>query len=176
MIVTLVALVVLTVAALSMTIFGEWMIGRIPAVRQVREAHRAWGCLRMKDASICSAQVSEVVQLRFEELSDGSNDAALVEQVRNKRFGDVITIVWYKERGLRTLTNEIRTYCAIFLVLLLAGVLLSLNEAQPPRDFSEAVAGVVSYHVVPFLEALMLVYLSIRLLSEAQSLKSILEE
>jgi hypothetical protein len=160
-----------TMSALFVTIGGEWLIGYIPAVRQFREAHKAWGGLRIQATQVFL--ISEVVQRRFEELSDPSNDKTLLSAIQNKRFGDVVTIVSYKDRDLRDLTTEIRAYCAIYLVLLAAGI--ALNGADlAGKSLAEGIQVMLSYHIVPILESVMLVYLAIRLVSETRSLKYLL--
>lgn len=168
-------LLVTTLTALSFVIRGEWLINLIPVVQRFRQAHSAWGKLAIKsDALKSKCVLDQIVQWRFEEVSDPENAANVLDEVRHKRFGDVVTVVRYKERYLRQLAREMRTYSGVFLILLMTGVLNNADQFAG-KTISQISEAVLTYHVIPLLEVIMMVYLFIRLIVETQSINSLLE-
>ena len=168
-------LITTSVVALALVIRGDWFINLLPVVQKFRTAHEVWGNLHIDDAAIRScSSLDRLGQRRFEEVSHSDNDPLVLNQVRDKRLGDIVTVVSYKERHLRQLTRELRNYSAVFLILLANGALINADQFVG-KTFKEIVDVVLSYHVVPLLEMTMLVYLLIRLIAETQSITSLLE-
>lgn len=171
----LIGLLVTTLTALTFVFRGEWLIDLIPVVRRFRQAHDAWGKLLIKSAALKpQCALNQLGQWRFEEISHPDNAAKVLKEVRHKRFGDVITVVCYKERYLRQLAREMRTYSGVFLILFTAGVLINADQFAD-KTFYQISDAVLSYHVIPPLEVIMIVYLLIRLIAETQSINSLLE-
>lgn len=164
-----------SILAIAFVIQGERLINHLPAIQRFRQAHKAWGRLLINSASIKSnCAINQLGQWRFEEVSDSHNDTDLVAQVCHKRLGDVITVVCYKERHLHHLTKEMRTYSGVFLILLMFGVLLNADQFSE-KSVSEIGEAILSHHVIPVLEVIMIAYLLIRLLVETQAINSLLE-
>ncbi len=170
----LVLLVLLVVAAIAVVICGEWLLGLVPIVKRIRRAHATWGNLPLKPALASPREIKHIVQRRFEEvgLSTDSNEW---ETIRHRRLGDIVALVSFKERELRGLIREMRIYSAFFLVLLLIGILLNIDDLAG-TTLLERSEELLSHHTIPLLEAGMIVYLAIRLIAEAQSMRTLLED
>lgn len=171
----LLVLALASLFAFAFVIRGEWLIDRFPVIRRFRQAHETWGGLLINNTAITpNAALNQLGQWRFEEVSDPRNDAAILSQVCHKRFGDIVTVVCYKERHLHHLTKEMRTYSGVFLVLLVLGVLLNADQFSG-KSLSEIGEALLSHHVIPVLEVIMIVYLFIRLLVETEEIESLLD-
>lgn len=171
-----IVLFIIVLFSFAIVIRGDWVINLVPAIRTFRGAHQRWGQLHINRSAIPThVTVDDLGQRRFEEVNDvDSNEQHILDEVRHKRFGDVMTVVSYKERNLRALTRELRMYSSVFLILLLAGALTNADKFIE-KPFYDIAQEVLSYHVVPVLELIMIVYLLIRFIVETQSIQSLLE-
>jgi hypothetical protein len=80
----------------------------------------------------------------------------------------------YKARGLRDFTQEMQLTSGIFLVLLAFGLGTNLDKIWG-KSLSVIADVVISYHVVPILEVVVIAYLLLRLIVEIYSIRSLLE-
>jgi hypothetical protein len=170
-------LCIITLVALMFVFRGEKLLDRIPTIKKFRGIRQDWGSLVIKNTlPISNPSTRDLGQLRFGEISDlgTSGNEAIFEEVEHKRVGDLIAVVYYKERDLRHFVQEMRVYSGFFLLLLLFGVLTNADKfiGKSLKEISEAV---FSYHVTPLLEVFMIIYLSLRLFVEIQSVRSLLE-
>ena len=168
-------LILAAIMAFVWVFFGELLITYFPTVKNFHSTRERWGRLHIKKTLKSAYEVSEIGQLRFEELSQSGNDPNVVNEVRHKRFSDVVTIVSHKERDLHHLTSEMRVYSAVFLILLVTGILTNADKFSG-KSFAEISEAFFSYHIIPLLEVIMIVYLIIRFTVEMQSIKSLLKE
>jgi hypothetical protein len=157
--------------ALVFVISGEWLIGQLAVVRKLRNAHESWGQLLVgNNIPANGIQLSDLGQRRVGELSYSNCQA----DVNNKRFGDVVTVVCYKEKHLHHLTREIRTYSWLFLILFGFGALMNAEQFDG-KSYTDIGNIILSHHFVPAFEVIMILYISIRLFAEAQAINNLLD-
>jgi hypothetical protein len=161
----------ISLLALLFVIIGEWLIGKLPAVRKIREAHKRWGVLIVgNNIPTGGLSLNQLGLRRVEELIL----SACEDEVKNKRFGDVVTVVSYKEKHLHHLTREIKTYSYLFIILAGLGGLMNADQFIG-KTYSQIGEIILSHHFVPVFEVVMIAYMSIRLFAEAQSINNLLD-
>jgi hypothetical protein len=173
------ALFALAIAAVFAFVFifqGERIVDQFPTIKRFQKKREEWGQLTITpDRMKPHTNLNQVGQWRVEELSDAVENEELLNEVRNRRFGEVMTLVCYKNRQLRTLKGELRVYCGTFVFLFVVGLAFAWSEIDG-KSLVEISEIVVSRHVMPSLELLMVAYLIIRLVLETISIKSLLDE
>jgi hypothetical protein len=171
----LAALAVTALTALVFIFLGEELVNRIGFIKHFRKTQETWSSLQLDSLKISptTCLLSDLVQWRFEEISDSSTPEATLNVVRHVRFGNVATVVFFRDRPLRHLTRELQVYSAAFLALMLIALFFNLNELlhKSPTEIADAV---LSQHFIPILEVFTIIYLIFRFTAELQSMKSLM--
>lgn len=109
-------------------------------------------------------------------VSDHNNQQTAYD---NRRIGQAMTIIYWKSREIHELCKELRYYSGAFLLLFCVGTVANsklIEESFYKYGLSGLGYSFTSYHVVPLLEVLMIVFLVIRFLVEIASIRNLLEE
>jgi hypothetical protein len=157
--------------ALLLVFFGESLIGRLAAVKRLRQSRAESKDWVLNDA-VNGREVHDVCEMRLEEVGAPPVGTPLPAGIKHIRFGDIAVIVHYKEKHLRHCAREIGFYAGVSLaVLILAGLWFA-------RDAPTAVAllhMLADNHLVPIVELIMLSLWIIRLGSEVRSIHSLFD-
>jgi hypothetical protein len=166
--------VITALLAIMFVVLGEQIINQVPTVQAFRRTHEAWSSLHIAGFRVPNDCVlAEMVQWRFEELTDRSKPEAAPEGVRHIRFGNVVTFLTFRERSLRHLVRELRVYSGGFLSLMTIAFLVS-GPQLAHKTLTEIADLVVSQHFIPILEASTILYLVVRLFSEVGTMRSLM--
>lgn len=155
--------------------FGNQLVRIMPTVTRFRNAQQRWGELNIDSSRIARpSMLRDVVEWRFEEISDGSNPTDRLNEVKHYSVGKLATVVARQPPAFRNLTRELQAYSATFVTLFVAGILLHLKELGG-KDLTAMANIVFSESTIPVLEAVTIVYLVIRLASEMGWINSIID-
>lgn len=158
----LVCLVGLALGALALVLAGETLTQLMPVVRKSEEM-RSRIC-KFVPKNVDGVAVLDSGQKRCEEVMDSATPQELHSLLKNQRFCLVWIGVFFLEHQLKKTVRELRVYSALFILLLILGVLANLQEIAT-RGIAGLPDAVLTPHVVPILELVMIFYLIVRFFS-----------
>ena len=162
-----------TVSAFIFVFIGEDLVARIPMIRRFHKTQQLWSILQIAGFKVPSeCLLADLIQWRFEELT--SPKSVTLDSVRHLRFGSVVTFLSFRDRSIRHLIRELRVYSGAFLILMLISILYS-GPDRAGKTLSEIADIVLSAHFIPILEAVTIIYIIVRLATEFQSIKALLD-
>jgi hypothetical protein len=96
----------------------------------------------------------------------------------HRSAGDVIQIVHYRDRSLKRIIHELRTYAFLLAMLGFIGFLKQLSQARFPPTFAKLWEAMKAdpFHTLALFEFTMLLLFSFRLVVELYAIKELLEE
>lgn len=155
-------LAALALAALTLTVAGESLFYRTATVRKLEELRLQMSYFVPKNVD--GVRVLDTGQRRCEEVADLATPPDLQRRLKNQRFCLVWIGVFFVDTQLKKTVHELRVYSGLFLLLLTLGVLVDLRHIV-----EHGIAGipdkVLTPHVIPVLELVMLLYLLVRYFS-----------
>lgn len=124
----------LFVAATLFLFVGSLVIHRLPRVVRLREAQNLLSDTRIDNVipsgdtlrAICARALGDLVARR--------RHTGELHRFTARQFGDVADIVHYRQRNLRSIVSELRTYSFLVWVLGILGISILLNRAGFPSS------------------------------------------
>lgn len=166
-------------AALLFLIGGVRLMMRVPTIKRFREAKSG-----LSSVTLPSTVILKPVELKLAvfchkyliEVISGQH-APVVERFNYREIGDVVELVHYRERTLKRIVKELRTYTYLLLILGIVGVGQFLYESR--SEFSFPVlwqwAGQHPFQLIGFFELTVILLFWARLVIELGSIRELLD-
>lgn len=180
-------LVLASACAVIFMYFGSYIVNKLPPIRQLNSMRDQWGKLYIN--RLCEPgrlpedrMIGQLCHLRFEEVSNPD------KRDRNRRFGDIMSVVHYSPQYVSKIVVEISNYARVFLLLLVVGILYDAPELltakptmsdAPSLTFCNVVPAVgqamLAKHVVPIGHLILIGLSALRLWMEIKKINFLLE-
>lgn len=170
----LVLVVLLVAAAFYVVLAGESFVEKLSAVRDLRAYQGRVRSLRIDGTRIGKVSIYELGQRRLEEVMEqpGTEDGPLFRQ---NRLEALFRLGFHQAKDVHHSVRELRMYSGLFVVLFFVGLLLQVPELEA-HGFAHLPNVVLSPHVVPALELVMMAFFAMKLFSTVAVIREALPQ
>lgn len=152
------------------TVFqGRSLIEKARLVQRLRSYQRRLAAIPVDGGRAGRLDMKAIGRRRLEEVCalPATSDA---EVFRDNRLEAVLAVVFHQPRELHHTVHELRLYSGLFAVLFFVGLLAQAEELDA-NGIGHLPDVVVSFHVVPLLEVVMIAFSCIRLFNVLASIQ-----